>query len=283
MKFISSLLLIFLANVVLGQGSFENKRVDKELVYPAFTLQNPLSPGTFGTIVLAGVVQEKTRLANKPDGNVELYLGLGQPQKLVGAGVTLKIYGLANSIGERDNLGKGALCFHINRLLFSEKLLIDAGVDNAVPWGGPSGSRNYITYKPSTYFAANYLFAFKEETSEPLSFLSVTAGAGNGYFKQDRLYKQKGNNSFDPFLSVATPVIKTTNFIAEWNGYDVGLGLSSIPFQKLPFMLRAEATDLAFGKPRFVFSVSLPFFLKRTGSSFERPMSLGSIRPERTL
>ncbi|RYZ24785.1 MAG: hypothetical protein EOO10_19925, partial [Chitinophagaceae bacterium] len=228
MKSIHVIFLALLSNVVFAQGVVQKNSDNKRLIYPSFTLQNPLSPGTLGTIILAGVVQEKTRLGNKPDGSAELYLGLGKPENLVGAGVTLRIYGLTNSMGEQDNAGKGSLNFHINRLLFSEKLLVDVGIENAVSWGGPEGSRSYITYKPSTYVAANYLFSFSSKTGEPFSYLSLTAGAGNGYFKQDGHSKKPGNNSFDPFFSLATPVIKTTNLIAEWNGYDVGLGVSSI-------------------------------------------------------
>jgi len=282
MKSIQIIFSILLSNIVFAQDAIQRNADNERLIYPSFTLQNPLSPGTFGTIMLAGVVQEKTRLADKPDGNAELYLGLGKPQSLVGAGVTLRIYGLTNNMGEQNNAGKGSLSFHVNRLLFSEKLLIDAGVDNAVSWGGPEGSRSYITYKPSTYFAANYLFSFKAKTDEAFSYLSMTVGAGNGYFKQDDHSKQADNNSFDPFFSLATPLIKTTNLIAEWNGYDVGLGISSIPFQKLPLMFRAETTDLVFGKPRFVFSASLPFVLNKNGNP-SRPIGLKSIRPERTL
>ena len=119
----------------------------------------------------------------------------------------------------------------------------------------------------------------KENTSQPLSYLSVTAGAGNGYFKDDESAADKNDHSFHPFLSIATPVAKATHFIAEWNGYDIGLGASAIPFQKFPVILRAETTDLVYGKPRFIFSLSLPFFLNKDNIPYNRPMGLRSIRP----
>jgi hypothetical protein len=281
MKF--KLILFFILSATSVRSQPVTGSTEKAIIYPSVTLQNPISPGTFGTIILAGVVQEKTRLANKPDGYADLYVGLGKPGKFIGGGVTVNIYGLTNSIGEPQNLGQGSLNFHINRLLLSGKLLLDMGVDNAVSFGSPTGSYDYITYKRSVYFSANYLLSMKEETTEPFSYLSVTVGAGNGYFKQDKSSKQNSNNSFDPYLSLATPVVKTTNFIGEWNGYDVGLGLSSIPFQKLPVMLRAETTDLIYGKPRYVFSISLPFIWKENSGSELRPMALKTIRPARTI
>ena len=280
MKFNLVLFCILSSRILFAQTPFES---EKPIIYPSVTLQNPLNPGTFGTIIVAGVIQDKTRLGDKKDANVDLYLGLGKPAKVIGGGISLNIYGLSNDIGEPQNLGEGSLSFHINRLFLSEKLLLDMGVDNAFSFGSPTGPNNYITYQRSAYFSASYLVSMKEETTEPFNYLSLTLGAGNGYFRKDKSAKETGNNSFDPYFSLATPIIKTTNFVAEWNGHDIGLGLSSIPFQNLPVMLRAETTDLVFGKPRFVFSVSLPFMLNKNSGSESRPIGLRSIRPARTI
>ncbi len=116
--------------------------------YPAITFQNPLSPGYFGLVVLAGTFENKTRIANYPDANAAAYRGLGEPEKWIGAGITINIYGLSNKYGEQNNMGQGSLSFHLNRLLLNKKLLLDRGVDNLLVWGG---EQSYISYQRSTY------------------------------------------------------------------------------------------------------------------------------------
>jgi hypothetical protein len=285
MKRLLSISLFLYTGLLSAQDYTWNDQGAKGSFTPSFTMQNPLNPGNLGTIVLGGVLQDRTRLGNKVDANAELYLGLGKPEKLLGAGVTLNIHGLANKIGEQDNLGKGTASFHLSRFLFNKKLLLDAGIDNAFLWGGDIRYDEYITYKKSMYVVGNYLFYLKaEDEVSPFQYLSVTLGAGNGYYGRDEKYNQNENGAFNPLLSIATPVFHNTNLLAEWNGYDFGVGLSSIPFQKLPFVFRLEGTDFIFGMPRYIFSVSLPFYFgSKNEGEHQRPVGVKSIRPARTL
>jgi hypothetical protein len=266
---------------ILGQPSTEGKA----FIFPAFTLQNPSNPGKLGIISVGGVVQDKTRLGKETDANAEVYIGLGKPEKVLGAGITLNIHGLTNSIGERNNLGKGTASFHLNRFVFDKKLLLDVGVDNAFLWGDAKSSQHYITYQPSFFIAGNYLFDLgSPRWDKPFGYVSLTLGAGNGYYRKDHHATQIKSGSLNPFFSLATPLLRGTNAIAEWNGYDIGVGLSSIPLQKLPLAFRVEATDFILGKPRFIASVFLSFFIHQKGvPSFERPIGTKAIRPARTI
>ncbi len=107
---------------------------------------------------------------------------------------------------------------------------------------------------------------------------------GNGYYRTDNHYTLGKSGSFDPFVSLATPILKGTNIITEWNGYDIGSGISSIPFQKIPFMLTFEATDFIFDHPRFITSLSCPFSLGRAQEDFsQRPAFVKPIRSVRTM
>lgn len=158
-------------------------------------------------------------------------------------------------------MGQGSLSFHLNRLLLNKKLQLDGGVDNLLVWGG---EQSYISYQRSTYISGNYLLTIKRSgLQKPFSYLCITAGMGNGYYRTDNHYTLGKSGSFDPFVSLATPILKGTNIITEWNGYDIGSGISSIPFQKIPFMLTFEATDFIFGHPRFITSLFCHFSLGR--------------------
>jgi hypothetical protein len=254
--------------------------------YPSMTLENPLNSGRFGLIVLGATIENKTRIANEPDANAGIYVGLGAPERFVGAGATLNIYGLSNKVGEQQNLGQGSLSFHINRLFLQNKFLLDAGWENAIYWGG--NNQSYISYQRSLYFSGNYLLYSKPENlQKPFGYLSITAGIGNGSFRRDENYTTVKSGSFDPFFSIATPVFKGTNILTEWNGYDITAGISSIPFQKIPFLFTVEITDLIFGNPRIAASVSLPFNLGKPKKDKNglpvRPIGIKPVRPVRTI
>ena len=251
---------------------------------PGFTLQNPLNPGTFGTVVVAIAIQEKTRLARQADGNAEVYLGLGYPEKSIGGGTTINVHGLTNNKGEKNNLGEGTASFHLNKLILKNKLLVDAGVDNLFSWGGRKEYRNYITYQKSFYVAANYFLKIGPHEKHSFSYVSLTAGAGNGYYRKDKDYTPFSSGQLNPFLSAATPVFPNTTFIGEWNGYDAGVGLSSFPFKRVPLLFCTSVTDLVYGTPRYIFSLSLALqFSKHAVYQRDRPLGAKMIRPARTI
>lgn len=268
------------------QNSLVTNKYNSNSFFPAVTLENPISSGKLGNVIVGGVYENITRIARQPDANVGAYIGLGDPEKIIGAGVGINIYGLTNDHGRKDNIGEGSLNFHLNRFFLQKKLLLNLGVDNGVYWGGVQ--QNYITSQRSFYLSGNYLFYCKKDNPEsPFSYVSVTAGIGNGYFRRDKNYTQYASGSFDPFGSVATPVFKGTNIIAEWNGYDIGTGISSIPYQKIPFVFTLEVTDLVFGSPRIIGSISLPFNFSKAGKTKPglpvRPIGIQPVRSERTI
>jgi hypothetical protein len=285
-----SVAFVICFSLVCARGFSQHKSLvhskeDSSFRYaPAVTLENPLNSGKFGLIVLGATIQNKTRLGNNPDGNAGVYLGLGEPEKLIGAGATINVYGLTNKIGEQNNLGTGGLNVHINKLLFRCKLLIDAGVDNAILWGNYN-DKKYISYQRSFYFSSNYILYSKNKgINNAFSYLSITGGLGNGYFRSDKNATNKESGSFNPFLSLATPIFRATSLIAEWNGYDIGIGVSSIPFQKIPFMFQLEVTDIKFGSPRIVSSVSFPFSINNHLANLRlRQVGIRGIRAARTI
>ena len=252
--------------------------------YPSMTLETPLNSGRLGLIVVSGTIQDKTRIAKDEDGNAGVYIGLGAPEKSIGAGITVNLYGVTNKYGQKNNIGDGSINLHINRFLFDEKLLVNVGLDNAISWVGQQ--QEYISYQRSLHVSGNYLVFFKPDNMNgSFSYLSVTGGVGNGSYRRDNNYTQGKSGSFDPFLSLASPLFKGTNIIAEWNGYDIAAGFSTIPLQKVPFVFTFEVTDIKFGKPRYVAAVSFPFNIKKKASDAAplRPVGIASVRSVRTI
>lgn len=254
------LLLSFGSNALFAQMPAPADSTSCIAFVPSVTLQNPLHSGVLGVVVLSAAYQEKTRLGVKDDANAGIYFGLGDPERFVGAGVTFNMYGLTNNRGAWDNFGEGAVNLHINKLLLKNKLLLDAGLDNAFGWGGDPVNKQYISYERSFYLSGNYMLQLRPGI-KLFHYISLTLGAGNGYFQNDNQYRPHSAGNFNPFFSLATPVLPRTNFIAEWNGYDLGFGFSSLPFSKFPLSLSVEATDLLYGRPRYVATLALPFLI----------------------
>ncbi|MDX1939390.1 MAG: hypothetical protein SFU99_02500, partial [Saprospiraceae bacterium] len=70
--------------------------------------------------------------------------------------------------------------------------------------------------------------------------------------------RESGNFNF--FGSVALQVLRGTNVIAEWNGYDLNAGISCYPFKKIPSLgATASLADLTEKRVRFIFSAGYSF------------------------
>ncbi|WP_207492049.1 hypothetical protein [Aridibaculum aurantiacum] len=253
-------------------------------IWPATSMNNPSGGGSLGTLIVGATFHEKTRLGTKMDGHAGAYLGLGDPIKYIGAGATVNIYGLSNSKGEPENLGSGGLDLHINRFFFKQKLMVDAGVQNLVLWGIHPSFINYITYQRSYYVAANYLLKLsKKSYSSPFSYLSISAGAGNGFYVQDAKHDITRGGKMNPFFSLATPILPSTNLIGEWTGYDYAFGISTFPFPKVPLGINIEVTDIKYQRLRYIFGIAYNLQLLHKASTSSRPVGTKLIRPARTL
>jgi hypothetical protein len=276
------ILLTFLCSVCVSQTTdiLEGSSI-KRIYSPAISLENPVGGGHLGEVAVGFSYQNKTMISDKDDASVAVYLGLGNPEKFIGGGLTVNIFGLTNNYGELNNVMEGGLDFHLNKFFLNKELLLDAGVYNPVVWGGNS----YISYQMSWYLSGNYFLRLKQGNNwGGFSYLSFTGGLGNGNFRTDNTYTEFKSGSFEPFFSLALPVFKGCNIIAEWNGYDIAGGISIIPFQKIPLMLSCEYTDLNYGDPRMVASLSYPLNLRKgTKQDHNRPHNIKSIRPVRTI
>lgn len=289
---VSTLFLLFLICLFKVNGQTDTvapKAKTNATYYPALTFENPTGGGQLGVVIFGLSHQNRTRIAKNDDANAAIYVGLGDPEKYVGAGVNVNIFGLTNKYGEKDNLLQGGLDFHLNRYLLKKKLLLDVGAYNHVLWGfNGQGDGEYISSQKSFSFSGNYILNLKKDLAkEFFSYISITAGFGNGIFRKDKNFSRASSGSFNPFFSLATPLFKKVNFIAEWNGYDIATGLSFIVTQKFPLVFSFEVTDIIYDKIRIVSSISLPvnalnIFRKQSPGS-EKRIYTRNIRPVRTI
>lgn len=238
---------------------------DKDFSLAAISFLNPSGlGGNLGAVGIGLAGQNRTRGARKakPDGNAGVYIGLGDPYKYVGVGTSVNIFGLSNTYGSTGNFGEGGLDVSINRL-FLKVLFLKLGVCNLTNWGVKK--RTIVLQK--SYFGAGTMFLRlnKKEFGQPFSYIAFTAGVGNGLFRKDKDLDLNNSGQFNPFVSIAMPILRKNNIIVEWTGYDISTCISSniVFFKRLPVFINLQATDYVLQPMRFGVSVGYYFnFLK---------------------
>ncbi|SEV87546.1 hypothetical protein SAMN05428988_0011 [Chitinophaga sp. YR573] len=223
------------------------------------SLENPTGLGGYlGTIGIGIAGQHKTRAGRKPDANAGVYIGLGDPLNYVGLGASLSISGLSNTRGTRNNLGESGVNVEISKLIFNS-VFLKAGICNITYLGE---TYHEISAQRSFYGAGTVFLGFSsKKLGKPFSYIAITAGAGNGLFRKDKDFTPTSSGHFNPFLSIATPVLLKTNIIAEWTGYDISTGISSnIAYLiGVPLNFSLEITDYQLGKLRCAMSIGYSF------------------------
>lgn len=211
--------------------------------------------GELGTFAAGLAVQSRTRTVESgfiPDGNVNFSVGLGNSRKYLGLFVTANIYGLSNEIGQENNFGSGSLDLQLNRNI-NNYLFVGGGVRNLTYWKSPPG---FPRNNRSFYFVSSYILPFHRRYTEPFSLLFITAGAGNGVFRLDKDFDPYTSGNFNFFGSIALQVLRGTNVLLEWNGYELVSGISLYPFRNIPTLGGTfSVTDLTEDRPRFVLSL----------------------------
>jgi hypothetical protein len=223
------------------------------------SLENPTGLGGYlGSIGIGIVGQHKTRSGKKPDANAGIYIGLGDPVNYVGIGTSLSISGLSNAYGTKNNRGESGVNIEISKLIFGS-LFLKAGICNIAYLGE---TYQEISAQRSFYGAGTFFLGFNNrKLGKSFSYIAITAGAGNGLFRKDKDFTPISSGHFNPFLSVATPVLLKTNIIVEWTGYDISTGISSsIAYQiGLPLNFDLEVTDYELGRLRCAMSIGYSF------------------------
>jgi hypothetical protein len=229
--------------------------------FAGVSMENPTGlGGYFGTIGIGMAVQSKTRAGSRPDGNSAIYMAWGDPVHFVGIGTSLSINGLSNRYGTHDNIGESGFNLDISRLLFNV-LFLKAGVYNAAFWGK---SKESLSAQRSFYGAGTVFWGFNgRRPGTSFSYIAFTVGAGNGLFRNGKNFTPGHSGNFNPFVSIALPVLPRINTVLEWTGEDITTGIASniTLFKTVPLSVNLEVTDYLLGKLRYVTSVGCGFNL----------------------
>jgi hypothetical protein len=214
---------------------------------PSITFLTPSAYGkSLGQFSVGGSFQSKVRYRTESDAFLGGGFGLGDPYKAVGLDVSI-------GIADVTTFERGTIGFKLHRRL-PANFAIAVGVDNAITWGTVDGG---IT----PFGVVTKSFQLREDPRLPFSQLYVSGGAGTGRYRSEGDILNN-RDSVGVFGSVAVRVIEQVNFISEWSGQDLTLGISVLPFPKIPLVFTPAVTDVtgtAGDGPRFTFGVGFGF------------------------
>jgi hypothetical protein len=214
---------------------------------PSISYLTPSAYGkSLGQFSVGGSFQSKVRFRSESDVFLGGGFGLGDPRKAVGLDVSV-------GIADVTTFERGTIGFKVHRRLPAQ-FAIAVGVDNAITWGNVDG-------EISPYGVVSKAFQLRPDPRSPFSQLYVSAGAGTGRYRSEGDIANR-RDSVGVFGSVAVRVIERVNFITEWSGQDLTLGISILPFPKIPLVFTPAVTDVtgtAGDGPRFTFAVGYGF------------------------
>ncbi|NEP00089.1 MAG: hypothetical protein F6K58_15700 [Symploca sp. SIO2E9] len=216
---------------------------------PSVTIINPSAYGaSWGNAGIGIGFQERTRFSNQSDGVVGVGIGLGNPRQNVGLEVGIITVDLLG-----DTLEDGAINLKLHRQL-PKDFAVAVGVQGAVTWGNTDGGS-------SVYGVVSKRFALKQDQSKPFSEIHLSAGIGGGQFRSESDVDD-GVDSVGGFGSVAVRIVEPVSAIAEWTGQDLTVGLSVVPFRRIPLVIAPAITDItgtAGDGGRFILGVGYGF------------------------
>ena len=145
----------------------------------------------------------------------------------------------------------GAFSFKLSHL-FSSGLAVATGVERAFYTGsGGDGGRAY-------FGAASKVF-FRGDGEGFLGAIGVTVGLGNGRFR--RIADVYANRqTVNAFAAVGVRLAGPLGVVADWNGQDLNLSASIVPFRCLHLVISpglADVTGSAGSPMRFVIGAGI--------------------------
>jgi len=215
---------------------------------PSITIGIPSAYGASWRQVGVGVsFQERARFTDKSDGGIGFGIGFGDSVKNVGVQLGLGLVDVS------DLFADGVISVKVHRQLPSD-FAIAAGINGLITWGETDGGS-------SGYGVVTKKFTFKSSPQEPFSEFYLSLGIGGGQFRSEDDINN-GVNSVGVFASGALKIVEQVNFITEWTGQDMTIGVSVVPFRNVPFVITPAVTDItstAGDGARFILGASYSF------------------------
>jgi hypothetical protein len=214
-----------------------------------------------GQAALWALYQADTRQSDNDDGSAGLVVGLGNPERL-GFDVGVNFLSLFGGRGADAGFGeRGSFNFKLHRRLRPD-LAVAVGVRNTLIWNGSDAPTRY-------YAVGSKVFRLKEDIRAPFSRVYASlgierssVGSQQDPFEDEAESVIRKFGRTNVFGSLAVKLSQPVNAFAEWSGEDLNIGVSFVPFRRVPLIVTPALVDLtgeANDDPRFNLAVAYLF------------------------
>ena len=203
-----------------------NAQLTAPVTAPGIAFGSPTGFGAGWGQAFAGVGGETDSAGEHGvDGSALLGVGLGDPQRYIGLEAAVNVVSLTEGVGTDGNWSFKA------HHTWSDRSALAVGLHDAAGWGDASDTR------ASTYAAYTRVLELAPEAPKRPLTVALTAGLGNERFAAV-------GDDLGAFGSVALSWHRQSSVIADFNGRDLGLAVSAVPFYRIPLVVTAGFVNL---------------------------------------
>lgn len=203
-----------------------NAQLTAPVAAPGIAFGSPTAYGAGWGQAFAGIGGQTVDEPNSEvDGSALLGFGLGDPNRYLAFEAAMNVVSLTDSFGDAGSWG-----FKLHHT-FGDRSALAVGVADTGGWGDAEQTRT------STYLA--YSRAMDLEPSNPRRALTLAwnVGVGNEAFADP-------DEDVGVFGSVALSWHRQSSVIADYNGRDLGLAVSAVPFYRIPIVVTAGLVNV---------------------------------------
>jgi hypothetical protein len=213
--------------LTLEQVRALNAQLTAPIAAPGIAFGSPTAFGAgWGQLFAGAGGQTLSTPGQDLDGSALLGFGLGDPTRLVAFEAAMNVISLRDSLGSDGNWSFKA------HTVLSGRSAVAIGVEDMGGWGDASET------DPSTYVAYTHVIELDPSTPKRPLTLALNIGAGNERFADPA-------DDVGAFGSVALSWHRQSSVIADYNGRDLGVAVSVVPFYRIPLVVTAGFINLS--------------------------------------
>jgi hypothetical protein len=190
------------------------------------------SPTAFGANFGDGFVgvgyQQRTRFTEKQDGSAVVGVGLGNSRDLIGLEVSFTTFSTVRS----RFLSELGASFKLHRVLPGN-------------WGVAAGAENVLQKNidsDKTYYGV-VSKVWGQSWWNPFNTVTTSVGVGNGRFRSENDVS-RDKKTANVFGNIGVQLFQPVSAIADWNGQDLTLAASIVPFRGIPLIITPGIADI---------------------------------------
>jgi hypothetical protein len=203
-----------------------NAQLTAPVTAPGIAFGSPTAFGAGWGQAFAGVGgQTDSAGKHEVDGSALLGAGFGDPHRYIALEMAMNVVSLTEGLGTDGNWSFKA------HHTWSNRSALAIGVHEVGGWGDASETHS------STFAAYTRVLELSPETPKRPLTLALNVGIGNERFAAV-------GDDLGAFGSVALSWHRQSSVIADFNGRDLGIAVSAVPFYRIPLVVTAGLVNL---------------------------------------